>query len=54
MYVNFKTTVTINVLKFITFFKCWVLRVEIHKMLVGTLRTANREDPDQTASSEAV
>ena len=60
MYVNFKTTVTINVLKFLTFFsfrsqmKCWGLNVEIHKMLVRTQRTANREDPDQTASSEAV
>ena len=28
-----------------------VIRAGIHKMLV---RTANREDPDQTASSEAV
>ena len=27
------------------------IRAEIHKMLV---RIANREDPDQTASSEAV
>ena len=28
-----------------------VIRARIHKMLV---RNANREDPDQTASSEAV
>ena len=28
-----------------------IIKAEIHKMLV---RIANREDPDQTASSEAV
>ena len=31
--------------------KMFVFKAEIHKMLV---RIANREDPDQTASSEAV
>ena len=31
--------------------KMCVIRAEIHKILV---RIANREDPDQTASSEAV
>ena len=31
--------------------KIWVIRDGIHKMLV---RIANREDPDQAASSEAV
>ena len=47
----------VNVLKFQTFFlsvlikKMLVSRAEIHKMLV---REANREDPDQTTSSEAV
>ena len=47
---------TVNVLKFQTLFtfcfqrKC-VIRAGIHKIL---LRIANREDPDQTASSEAV
>ena len=44
---------TVNVLKFQPFIflfstKMWVIRAGIHKMLV---RTANREDPDQTASS---
>ena len=29
----------------------WVIRAAIHKMVV---RVANREEPDQTASSEAV
>ena len=38
---------------FLIFFlnKTLVIRAGIHKMLV---RIANREDPDQTASSEAV
>ena len=31
--------------------KMWVIRAGIHKILV---RIANREDPDQTASIEAV
>ena len=31
--------------------KCWLSRLELEKMLV---RNANSEDPDQTASSEAV
>ena len=31
--------------------KMWVYRAGIHKILV---RIANKEDPDQTASSEAV
>ena len=49
--------VTINVLKFWNTFlslfldKMLVFRAGIHKILV---RIANREDPDQTASSEAV
>ena len=47
---------TVNVLKFLTLFflfsnKILVNRAGIHKMVV---RIANREDPDQTASSEAV
>ena len=48
---------TVNVLKFGTLFsfmflnKMLFIRAGIHKMLV---RIANREDPDQTASSEAV
>ena len=47
---------TVNVLKFLTllFFshkKILVIRIRIHKMLVSI---ANREYPDQTASSEAV
>ena len=48
---------TVNVLKFRTFFlflisnKMLVFRAGICNMLV---RIANREDPDQTASSEAV
>ena len=46
----------VNVLKFRTFLflisnKILVIRAEIHKMLV---RIANREDPNQTISSEAV
>ena len=45
--------ITVNVLKFQHFFlllfsnKMLVIKGRIHKMLV---RTANREDPDQTAS----
>ena len=48
---------TVNVLKFWTLFsfcfsnKIWVIKAGIHKMFV---RIANREDPDQTASLEAV
>ena len=48
---------TVNVLKFRTLFsicsqiKCWFFRAEIQKILG---RIANKEDPDQTASSEAV
>ena len=46
----------VNVLKFQTLLflfsnKMLVFRAGIHKMLV---RIANREDPDQTASEEAV
>ena len=54
---SFMTKATVNVLKFQTLFlfcsqiKSWVIKAGIHKMLV---RIANREDPDQTASSEAV
>ena len=44
----------VNVLKFLTLFslfsnKMTIIRDEIHKLLV---RIANREDPDQTASSD--
>ena len=47
---------TVDVLKFRTFFsfystKLLVFRAETHKMHV---RITNREDPDQTASEEAV
>ena len=46
---------TVNVLKFQTIFlfsiKKLVFRAAMNKVLV---RIANREDPDQTASSEAV
>ena len=43
---------TVNVLNFSTLFtKLMVIRTAIHKMLV---RLANSEDPDQTASLEAV
>ena len=47
----------VNVGKFPTLFsfcsqkKMWVIKAGFHKMLV---RIANREDPDQTASLEAV
>ena len=42
----------VNVLNFEQFLnKMIVIRAEINKLLV---RIANREDPDQTASSEAV
>ena len=41
----------VNVLKFRTLTNKTLIRAGIHKMLV---RIANREDPDQTASSEAV
>ena len=40
-----------NTFRFLFTNKMLVLRSQIHKMLV---RIANREDPDQTASSEAV
>ena len=42
-----------NVLKFLILIsnKMLVIKAGVHKML---LRMANREDPDQTASSEAV
>ena len=51
-----KNLSTVNVLRFCTFLypfsnKMWVIRGGIHKMLV---RKPNREDPDQTASEEAV
>ena len=47
----------VNVLKFRTLLsfysqiKCWLFKAERHKKPV---RIANREDPDQTASSETV
>ena len=41
----------VNVLKLFFFLKIVVFRAGIHKMLV---RITNREDPDQTASSEVV
>ena len=47
----------VNVLKFQKLFsfcsqiKCCIIRARIHKMLIII---ANREDPDQTASTEAV
>ena len=45
--------VLVNVLKFQTLFsnKMMVLRAGTHEILI---RIANREDPDQTASSDAV
>ena len=51
-----RSSYTINVLKFEHFFflfliKCVFFMARIDKMLV---RIANREDPDGTASSEAV
>ena len=51
-----KVQVAVNCLKFQTLFtlfsnKMWDIRAEIHKILV---RIANREDPDQNVSSEAV
>ena len=52
-----KQHVTVNVLKFLNTFSrsqlncCLSTRSGIHKMLV---RIANSEDPDQTASEEAV
>ena len=46
------STSAVNVLKFQMFSnKMLVIRAGSHKMVV---RIANREDPDQTASSEAV
>ena len=50
---------TVNVLKFRTLFslcslfsnKILIVKAEVHQMLV---RIANKEDPDQTAFSEAV
>ena len=41
----------LNTFLFLFSTKMLVIRAGIHKMLV---RIANREDPDQTASSEAV
>ena len=43
-------TITVNVLKFLELSRL-VIRAGIYKMPV---RIANREDPDQTAPSEAV
>ena len=49
--------VTVNISKILNTFlvlfpsKMCVIKADIHKMLI---RTANREGPDQTASSEAV
>ena len=57
MLIQQKAKSTVNVLKFQTLFsylistKMLVIRAGAHKMHV---RIANREDPDQTASSEAV
>ena len=49
-----KSYVKVNVLKLFPFFsqnQIFVIRVAINKLIV---RIANREDPDQIASSEAV
>ena len=49
--------ITVNALKFRTLFslcsqiKCWLSGLEVTK---GLSEIAKREDPDQTASSEAV
>ena len=53
---EFHDRITVNVLKFRTLLflfsnKMLVFRAGMHKMLV---RIANREDPEQTASLEAV
>ena len=49
----FLTLITYNKEHFSFFsrIKCWDIRPGIHKIPV---RIANKEDPDQTASSEAV
>ena len=46
-----KCSKILNTLCFLFSSKMLVIRAGIHEMLV---RTANREDPDQTAYSEAV
>ena len=55
IYFMIELVSTVNVLKFHFLFLftnyMLVIRTGIHKMLV---RIANREDPDQTASSETV
>ena len=45
-----KCSKILNIFVFLFFNKILVIRTGIHKMHV---RIANREDPDQTASSEA-
>ena len=46
-----KCSKILNGFLFLFLNKMLVIRAEIHKMLV---RIANREDPDQTASTDAV
>ena len=46
-----KCSKILNTILFLISTKMFVIRDGVHKMLV---RIANREDPDQTASSEAV
>ena len=56
-YIGHSGLITVNVLNFLTPFSICsqiifcVFRTGIHK---NAVRIANREDPDQTASSEAV
>ena len=49
LFCNFRTLI-LNTFPFLFSDKMLVIRAEIHKMIA---RIANREDPDQTASSEA-
>ena len=56
LYEHYRVIITVNAQKFRTLFslfsnKILVFKAGIHKVLV---RIANREHPDQTASSEAV
>ena len=52
IHINFgKCSKILSSFLFLFSARMWVIRAGIHKMLV---RIANREDPDQTASSEAV
>ena len=50
-YIKGKSSEIANVFLFVFFNRMFVIKAGYHKMLV---RIANREDPDQTASSEAV